>query len=68
MSENRISSHFGGMNQKGPAPLASLPADSSDGLPGLHMVRRGDIYQVARARAQFEHELSKLFNPDATAE
>jgi hypothetical protein len=68
MWENRISSHFQVMAEQAPTSMPRPQALPPQPIAGPHMVQRADIYQVARARAEFEHELGKLFNPGASAE
>jgi hypothetical protein len=70
MWENRISSYF----DAGSGPASHpFPAAAQEVVPGSfpafpHVVQAADLYQAARARAQLDHELDKLFNPDAAVE
>jgi len=64
MWENRISAHFEATFEPGPIQAPTQrPAGSAPASPLPHQIERMDIYQAARARAEFEHQLGKLFNP-----
>jgi hypothetical protein len=73
MHENRISELFAMTN---PPNLfvnvsVSFPPNIAAANPGaamaanlLQLVSAADIYQMAAARARYDHELDKLFNPE----
>lgn len=68
MYENRISEQFqfafapslqmSVVNIPPRVPAAAVAA------PILPLVKTQDIYQMAAAKAQYDYELDKLFNPD----
>ena len=65
MFENRISELFA-MSSPEPVRSNAMPVN-----PGLAMaaqllpvITTQDIYQMAAAKAQYDYELDKLFNPD----
>ncbi|MGD9635131.1 MAG: hypothetical protein AB7G28_01560 [Pirellulales bacterium] len=69
MFENRISEQF----QFAPAPslqmnVATIPSSVPTAITPaqrlLPTVTMQDLYQMAAAKAQYDYELDKLFNPD----
>jgi hypothetical protein len=68
MPENRIASYFDPAFGETAAP-APLPQAFQHPRPACpHLVQRTDLYQAAHARAVFDHQLGKLFNPEAPVE
>jgi hypothetical protein len=61
MFENRIGELFGFMNSPSMPPSASAAAPAAQFLPVASLA---EIYQAAAARARYDHELDRLFNPD----
>lgn len=68
MYQNRFSEQFqfafaSSLQMSAASIPPSVPA-ATTAAPVVPMIRTQDIYQMAAAKAQYDYELDKLFNPE----
>ena len=68
MWQNRISAHFTTPFEQAPQPTLGREPAPHHPTAGPNLVHKADLYQAARARAELDHQLDKLFNPDVARE